>query len=113
MKNFISLPVVHPSTFATVFRTEGYWAVVDADGVAVGVMYGGIRTTGDDIEIDLNTGIVTIKSGTTTNYLKPMTQAEYESAEVFGFGTKYNTEFLPKLVSKFPDEITLDKHNTI
>jgi hypothetical protein len=109
--------VTEPNTFEQTAR--GYWVILDADGVAIGVMHGRITTSfAKAISLNPTTGCFSITTApslpTTAELLryashlfKPIKKAEFGTAKAFGFGTEYDPEKLPNLV-KLPDEISLD-----
>ena len=106
-----------PNTFETTSR--GYWVIVNADEVAIGVMHGSITTSfAKSIYYNPKTGcfwITTAKSlpiatddpHNAKHRFKPITKAEFGTAKAFGFGTEYDPDKLPNLV-KLPEEILLD-----
>lgn len=109
--------VTEPNNFEQTAR--GYWVIINADEVAIGVMYGRITTSfAKAISLNVTTGcfsITTAPSLPTTaedsrharHLFKPITKAEFGTAKAFGFGTEYDPEQLPNLV-ELPDEISLD-----
>ena len=106
-----------PNTFEQTCR--GHWVILDADGIAIGIMHGSITTSfAKSISINPTTGCFSITTAESlemtpvglrnaVHLFKPITKAEFGTAKAFGFGTEYDPEKLPNLV-KLPDEIPLD-----
>ncbi len=106
-----------PNTFETTCR--GYWVIMNSDEVAIGVMYGSITTSfAKAMSYNPANGCFWITTAETLeicraglrdaiHLFKPITKAEFGTAQAFGFGTEYDPEKLPNLV-KLPDEISLD-----
>jgi len=113
--------ITEPNTFEQ--TAYGYWVIINADGVAVGVMHGSITTSfAKAISINPTTGCFSITTAeklemtivglrNAVHIFKPITKAEFGTAQAFGFGTEYDPEKLPNLV-ELPDEISLDTSGT-